>query len=589
AYSLTFLTTILALVSVVIGLFLGIGLTFFLFGLIFVGVVLWYFYTYPGTKANVISVRMSADTVLAILYMVIYMRSSPNLEGGLKFAAENLEGPLAWDLRKLLWDIEVGTYPSADAALTNYIFKWKDKNKEFAESLHLLRGIAVEPARRQIIFNETLNVILTGTREKTKHYAAGLRMPMMLVHAMGVLLPIMGLVLFPIVMIFMADVIKPYFVFFGYNIILPIVLLFFVGHILQTKPPTFSQPDISKAKGVPPLGKFAIGKLFVPIWPIALLIGAPMIFFGFMGLASANVYASVNYSLLIIFGIAAAIAVYTFLDSYQKMKIRKDIEAIENEFSVALFQLGNTLSGGTPIEIAIDRARDNLKNLKIAEMFEIISLNMKKFGYTFEQAIFDKDVGAIWYYPSKLIHSIMQTIVQSATKSVKTAADSMIVISNYLKNVHNVKEEISDILGETISSMKFLAMFLAPLVAGVTVTMAVVILQILTKLGAALSGLMTGAAGLNVAQSLILIPWAMGGTLPITPSIFQLIVGLYMIETAILLAVFLNGIEYGEDKVGMRNNIWTILLIGIIVYAMSWFITYSMFGGAISALLTPAI
>jgi hypothetical protein len=77
--------------------------------------------------------------------------------------------------------------------------------------------------------------------------------------------------------------------------------------------------------------------------------------------------------------------------------------------------LGNTLSGGTPIEIAIDRARDNLKNLKIAEMFEIISLNMKKFGYTFEQAIFDKDVGAIWYYPSKLIHSIMQTIVQSAT------------------------------------------------------------------------------------------------------------------------------------------------------------------------------
>jgi hypothetical protein len=165
----------------------------------------------------------------------------------------------------------------------------------------------------------------------------------------------------------------------------------------------------------------------------------------------------------------------------------------------------------------------------------------------------------------------------------------MIVISNYLKNVHNVKEEISDILGETISSMKFLAMFLAPLVAGVTVTMAVVILQILTKLGAALSGLMTGAAGLNVAQSLILIPWAMGGTLPITPSIFQLIVGLYMIETAILLAVFLNGIEYGEDKVGMRNNIWTILLIGIIVYAMSWFITYSMFGGAISALLTPAI
>ena len=81
---------------------------------------------------------------------------------------------------------------------------------------------------------------------------------------------------------------------------------------------------------------------------------------------------------------------------------------------------------------------------------------MKKFGYTFEQALFDKDVGAIWFYPSSLIQSIMQTIIQSSKKSIKTAGDSMMVISRYLKDMHNVKEEIDEILGETISSMKFL-------------------------------------------------------------------------------------------------------------------------------------
>ncbi len=166
----------------------------------------------------------------------------------------------------------------------------------------------------------------------------------------------------------------------------------------------------------------------------------------------------------------------------------------------------------------------------------------------------------------------------------------MVVISRYLKGVHEVKEEINEILGETISSMKFLAMFLSPMVAGVTVTLAVIILRILENLGAAMEGIMgtAGATGsLNAAQTMLMIPWAMGGELPISPTSFQLIVGVYMIETAILLAVFLNGIQYGEDPVGMRNNVWNILLIGIILYTISWFVTYSMFGGTIEGLLAP--
>jgi hypothetical protein len=134
--------------------------------------------------------------------------------------------------------------------------------------------------------------------------------------------------------------------------------------------------------------------------------------------------------------------------------------------------------------------------------------------------------------------------------------------------------------------MKFLAMILAPMVAGVTVTMAVVILQILTKLGAAMQTI-TATSSVGVAQSLFLVPWAMGGTLPITPAMFQIIVGIYMIETGVLLAIFLNGVKYGEDPVGKRYNIWSILLFGIIIYIISWTLTYSMFGGAISSLLKP--
>ncbi|MFH1474121.1 MAG: hypothetical protein ABIE55_04515 [Candidatus Aenigmatarchaeota archaeon] len=588
AYSLTLLATLISLSLLILLIIIGTDIVFSVFGGILVFVVFWYFYNYPDTMSKSMKMKMSSDSVLAILYMVIYMRSSPNLEGAVRFASQYLEGPLAWDLRKLLWDIETGKYASADYALIDYINKWKDNNKEFSEALNLLRGSIVEEARREMVYEETINVILNGTRERARHYAAGLRMPMTLIYAMGILLPVMGLILFPIILIFIADVVKPSFVFFGYDILLPVSLYFIVNYILSSKPPTFSPPDISKAKGTPPMGKFSLGNRFIPILPIAILISIPFIFTGVMGMGDPEVYISVNFSLLLILGIALIIVVYTFLDSYQKIKIRRDIEKIEDEFATALFQLGNSLSGGLPLELAIDKARANLKEMKIADMFEIVSLNMKRFGYTFEEALFDKEVGALWYYPSKLIHSIMQTVIQSSKKSIKTASNSMVIISRYLKDVHEVKEEIEEILGETITSMKFLAMFLAPMVAGVTVTLAVIIIQILTNLGAAMQGIMSSASGgMNAAQSVFMIPWAMGGEMPVSPTFFQLVVGIYMIETAVLLSYFLNGVKYGDDPVGVRQNIWMILLFGIVIYIISWTVTYAMFGSSIAALLEP--
>ncbi|MHA1829032.1 MAG: hypothetical protein ACTSX6_10355, partial [Candidatus Heimdallarchaeaceae archaeon] len=197
AFSFTILSTLLL---IVFAMFYFVFIGFDVFGILLFMLSLinfWYFYTYPASRAKTMSVQMSADTVLAILYMVIYMRSSPNLEGAIKFASQNLEGPLAWDLRKLLWDIETGKYSSADEALIDYITRWKDKNKEFSEALNLLRGsVAVEATRRETVYDETINVILDGTRERAKHYAASLRMPMTLIYAMGILLPVMGLVLF---------------------------------------------------------------------------------------------------------------------------------------------------------------------------------------------------------------------------------------------------------------------------------------------------------------------------------------------------------------------------------------------------------
>ena len=464
--SLTILTFVAIFAVMIASLVLlpSSALLLFLFIVLCMGTYL--VWNFPKANAKSVTMRMSSDSVLAVLYMVVYMRASPNLEAALRFSAETMTGPLSWDLKKLLWDIHVGVYPNADAALAAYADRWKKENEEFSEAVNLLRSsTSVETSRRNKLFDETVNLILTGTAEKTKRYVSDLRMPVMLINALGVMLPVMGLVLFPIVVIFMSDTVSPSILFLGYDVILPITLWFIISNVLLARPPTFSQPDVSLAKDVPPLGKFAIGGRLLPIWPVSVLILVPVALLSYsmigpcfgsaaaVSAACSDTFSFVNLSMMIIIALGFSIAAYGFLDSMQKEKVRNDIETIEGEFGIALFQLGSSITGGTPIELAIDKAAINLKGMKIADLFFRTSSNMKRFGYTFEQALFDPTVGAVWWYPSRLIRSIMTTVTESSKKGMLAASDAMVTISTYLKGMHSVKEEVEDVLGETIGKL----------------------------------------------------------------------------------------------------------------------------------------
>jgi hypothetical protein len=184
----------------------------------------------------------------------------------------------------------------------------------------------------------------------------------------------------------------------------------------------------------------------------------------------------------------------------------------------------------------------------------------------------------------------MRTLSEASKKSLTAAADSMVTISSYLKGVREVKSEIDEMLGETTSSMSFMAMFLAPMIAGVTVTMAMVIITILGSIGTQIAGLVGSGEGLSTTQNLLFFgPGMAGGKMPISAPNFQLIVGLYMFEVSVLMSVFLNRIEYGEDEIGERAMMGTTLIIATVVYIGAWLLTYSIFGSTLGDILTPQI
>lgn len=528
--------------------------------------LVYYLYNYPFHLKKVYEIDAGSEIVSFILYMSMHMRNTPNLEGAVKFAAENLTGNLSYEIRKLLWDVEIGNYLNVQDALLDYAKKWEN-NREFVESLEILIASLEQPGdKRLIMLDEAINVILNGNRENARHFNQNLKMPVMVVHALGIILPILGLVLFPIISIFLG--VKSVFLFIGYDVILPLILIFVINSILETRPATFSKIDISENPEAPPKGRFRLhGNNYFPAWPIMLLVVFVISYLGFAVYVVEGT-ASVLSPVLLLGGLFLGFAVYYILLSKIRIKIRNETRAIEQEFSEALFQIGNQISVGMPLEVSLERSIKKMENLTIKQLFIHALKNMKNLGMTFSDSFFDKEYGATRYYPSKMIKTVMRVAVESAKKGVQTVSAAMLSISAYLKGIHQTQEEVRESFNETVSSLKFQAYFLSPFVSGVIVTMAMIIIQILNQLQSKLQSV-SPTLGPNLLSQF--------NQVNVTPFEFILIVGIYLLETSFILSSFINGIESGQDPIGRDYNRGHILWVSFLVFVISLFVTLQIF------------
>jgi len=544
------------------GLSLGYAMLILFLGFPFV----FYIYTYPLHLKKRYEMEAGSEIVTMMLYMTMYMRNYPNIERAIRFASENLTGPLAFELRKLMWDLEIGNYITVEEALMDYTRKWS-MNKEFVESIEIILESRRQRGERRIaMLNEAVNIILEGNREGAKHFNQKLKTPVMVVHAMGIILPVLGLVLFPIIAVFLG--VQAIFLFIGYDVILPLFLFFIITNILEKRPSTFSRVDISENPNMPPGGRFAYGKKNLPAWPFALFTFIAMASFGSL-LLMLEGESGLLSPIMITGGIVGGFATYYFLLTKDRLDIREKTREIEREFTEAIYQLGNQIFTGIPIELSIEKAIKRVGSLKIRELFQRTLNNMKRMGMTFSNALFDKSYGAIRFYPSKMVKTVMKIIAESSIKGMRTASVSMLSVSKYLKGIHRTQEEVKDELSDTLSSMRFQAFFLSPLISGVVVTLAIIIIRILEELTQ------------TISSTSIAIPF-----LPmkevITPFQFVFVVAIYLVETCFILSVFINGIENGEDPLGRQSLTANSLVVGFIVFTITLTVTLLIFGPLIT-------
>jgi hypothetical protein len=127
------------------------------------------------------------------------------------------------------------------------------------------------------------------------------------------------------------------------------------------------------------------------------------------------------------------------------------------------------------------------------------------------------------------------------------------------------------------------------MVTGLIVAMAQIIIKVLSILGARLSSLSSGTnLPINISGGLLT-----GGTTgtvskTVSPEIFQLIIGIYLIEIIIILAMFMTKISQGENKTYMWYTAGKMMIVAVSMYFLVALATSAMFGslieGAVSSI-----
>ncbi|GEM_PF-1762522 len=565
---------------------------------ILIGVIGAYFlYKYPFMISTRNRLRYGEELLMAIVYMIVYLRTSGNLEGALRYAAQNTRGKVSQDLNELLWKIEMRRYLSAYEALNDYANLWKDYMKEFSQAIYLINEAMMEPetSRRDMLLEKALGVVLDSYNEKMKAYSRALELPIQVIHAFGIILPVLGMVVLPILTILLSDSIKnlSFYLISFYDIVLPIVLMFFINNTLEKRPPTFGRVDVSRHPSLPKKGYFRMcyKEKTIDIKISHVLYGAlfffllpSSIFFLYNYYLDGNSSLSITFALLCVISFAIMIMLHGFLTSANRLSLRKEIEEIEKEFEEALFALGNSLAGGVPVEKGLVRAVSDIGNLKIKNLFEDILRNMHQFSLTFKGALFHPRYGVIKYYPSELIKNILNILSSVIEKGTENAALAMITISRYLRDIRTTQEKIEDLLSSTLSSMRFNAYVLIPIVGGVIVAVSKLVLILLLKMSGVYSALSSQLSA-EEAQSLMETGFVFDIEQAIPSSITLLIIGIYIVEILYILGIFISRTQYGYDEIMEKHEIWKLTLIGTSMFVASYLVINGMFSGVIDSII----
>jgi hypothetical protein len=580
---------------------------FFILTIVLSMFLFYYFNSYPARFASKWKLKASSQMVPAILYVVVYMRHTPNLEKAIAFASEHLQYPLALDFKKIFYNVAIGKFPTIKESLDNYLDGWRDYSIEFIESFHLIESSLYEPdrVRRIATLEKAIQVVLDGVYDKMLRFTHDVKAPMTNVYMLAIMLPVLGIALIPLASAMVQGMIKWSHVFILYTMIIPFIAFFMLDKILLLRPGGYGEASYLEKNPLYPqykskepyLAAFLICLPFIILGLLPLIfqytplpdaLGIPkdptfgQIGLGFGGLSDMPIFdfktnekgaivgpfgfGALILSLFLPLGIALFFSIAYKDRTLNIIEERDKTKQLEAEFNNSLFQIGNRLGDGTPPELVFGKVAESSKGLITGEFFRKVNYNIQQMGMSVEKAIFDSRRGVILFYPSDLISTSMRVLVESSKKGLNIAAVSLMSISEYVKNIQKITERLKDILAEIVSEMKSNMTFLAPLLAGIVIGLAMMIAAILNMLN---TSLLQGGADVSALGNLGSILSIFDINMMIPPYYLQIAIGIYLIEVIFILTGTLVTIDSGEDKLEKTKRTGENLRKGMVFYFLT--------------------
>jgi hypothetical protein len=554
---------------------------------------------YPVRLATKWRLKASSQMVPAVLYVVVYMRHTANLEKAIAFASQNLQDPLALDFKKIFYDVQIGKFSSMKESLDNYLGTWTDYAPFFIESFHLIESSLFEPdnSRRISTLEKALQVVLDGVHDSMLKFVQEVKSPLQNTYMFTVVLPVLGIALIPMASAMLGGMIKWNHIFMVYVIIFPFLAFYLTDKITVLRPGGHGESDLLEKNPFYDRykSKDHYVKAFLICFPLIIIGLIPFIFqipffteslglksdysfseLGFDFLGEGKLFdfkvlegrgtngpfgiGALFLSLFIPLGIALFFSIANKSKTAGLIEDRENTKKLEAEFNNSLFQIGNRIGNGTPPELVFGKIAESSKGLVTEDFFKLVNYNIMQMGMSVEKAIFNPKSGAILHYPSGLIATSMKILVESSKKGLGIAAVSLTSISEYIKNIQKITNRLKDILAEVVSEMKSNMTFLAPLLSGVVVGLAAMISTILSS--SVLSGGEASAAGMDLAG----LNDFFKATDMIPPYFLQICIGVYLVEIIFILTSTLVTVDSGEDKLEKTSKIGKNLFGGIIFY-----------------------
>jgi len=536
---------------------------------------------FPLYIARLRKLRILGQAPLATLYLVIAMEVTPNLESSVAFAAKNMPDPMGRIFKLLLWLVETRTQPDMESAMNWYSSRIREWAPHVAEGLYLVAGSMREVGTvRTRTLEKAINVVLDGTRRMMEEFARGLDLPVMATNAFGIMLPVLMLVMLPIVSIFVSTVNVGPAMLLIYDFTLPLLLATVIVYILGKRPGSISEIKYRKSRfRIKLMGKEMNALPLMVISFIVFMALQFLIFLAKPAIISPMVEVTGTSASLLTMPFIIALGVPTGLYylswAQENRETKRRIETLEREFASALYQLGNAMNQGIPLEQAMEDVAARMKGSETEVFFTTATSRMKTLGWPLNMVLFDEKHGIMKHFPSNLIRNIMLVVMKSAEKGPKSAAVTAISVSKYLKVMQDVKDKINDMLSDSISSIRFQGAFLIPIITGTVVGLGEITSNLLVRIGEQVASIMQmgSVGGVGYVGEFLNIQGAL------QPSFLQLVVGIYVLLSCLTLGMFVGGLQDGWDRMAMYENMGSTILFGTLTYVISAALVAVMFGG----------